>query len=135
MFSAGEEVEISYIRDGKKKTTNAKLKSKSMMKDEATDTDGNTIEKFGAVFKNAGEEVITRNNIKGGVIVKEISDDSPFHKARIEEGFIITGIEGKEINDVEDLKNIFSKLKGTIHVKGVFDGAEGNYIFPVKLED
>ena len=132
-FSAGDEVKISFIRDGKKKTATARLKSKSMMKDEGNDSGEKMIEKYGVVFKNAGEEVIARNNISGGVIVKEISGDSPFHKARVEEGFIITRIEGKEIKNVESLKSLFSKLKGTIQVEGIFDGAEGNYIFPVKL--
>ena len=132
-FSAGDEVKISFIRDGKKKTATARLKSKSMMKDEGDDSGEKMIEKYGVVFKNAGEEVIARNNISGGVIVKEISGDSPFHKARVEEGFIITRIEGKEIKNVESLKSLFSKLKGTIQVEGIFDGAEGNYIFPVKL--
>ena len=133
MFSAGDEVMISFIRDGKKKTTHARLKSKAMMKDEEDGKDEEILEKFGVVFKNADDEVAGRNNIRGGVIVKDITGDSPFYKARIEKGFIITRIEGKDVKDVQGLKTLLSKLKGTIQVEGIFDGAEGNYVFPVKL--
>ncbi len=135
MFSAGDEVTLSFTREGKKKTSTTKLKSKSAVPDESTNTsDKNTVEKYNTVFVNAGDKVLARNNIKGGVIVAEIKEDSPFGKAKIEEGFIITRIEGREVYNLDDLKNLLPKLKGTIHIEGKFEGSGGNYVFPVKLD-
>ncbi|MGB3464578.1 MAG: Do family serine endopeptidase [Cyclobacteriaceae bacterium] len=101
----GDEVEVTYIRDGNRKITTAKLRN----------TSGNTqiilavtTEIDGAVFSELSAIEKENFRINGGVKIEEI-EDGKWKDAGIREGFIITEIDKKPINDIEDLKNIINR--------------------------
>ena len=52
---------------------------------------------------------------------------------RIQEGFIITSIDGQDVNSIDDLKNILNSADGTVKLEGVYPGYDGTYGYPLSL--
>ena len=51
-------------------------------------------------------------------------------KAGVREGFIITQINNKPVNTVEDIKNVLGGIKGGVYIEGIYpDGMIAYYAF------
>ncbi|MCC6600659.1 MAG: PDZ domain-containing protein [Crocinitomicaceae bacterium] len=70
----------------------------------------------------------SKNKITGGVMITEIIDDTPAEKAGLNEGDVVTAIDGKATNRVEELVDyIQSKKPGdTVKVDYVRNGKKKN---------
>jgi serine protease Do len=135
-YNVGDKLKINYKRDGKDQTTTATLKTKPSVFDEiAKSTGGNVMEKLGATLHNVDEKMAKKNNIEGGVMVTNIKNGSPLQKARVQEGFIITSVDGMDISNVDDFKKAISGAEGTVRLEGIFDGYDGVYTYPLNLEE
>jgi len=101
----GDRVKVTYMHGTEKKTTNAELKSQ---------TGGTEIvvlaksENDGAIFLELSDEEKSIRDIEGGVKVSDVSDGK-WKDAGITEGFVITGIDKKEVRDLDDLENIIER--------------------------
>jgi len=135
-YNVGDKLKINYRRDGKDLTTTATLKTKPAAFDEiAKSSGGNVIEKLGATLQTVDEKLARKNNIEGGVIVTNIKNGSPLQKARVQEGFIITSVDGMDISNVEEFKKAIAAAEGTVRLEGIFDGYDGVYTYPLNLEE
>ena len=130
--NVGEKMKINYRRDGKELTTTATLKTKPTAFEEVAKSA--VSDKLGATIQTVDEKTAKKNNIEGGVIVTNIKAGGPFNKARIQEGFIITTVDGMEITNVEDFKKALANSSGTVQLEGIFDGWDGVYKYPLNLE-
>jgi S1-C subfamily serine protease len=66
--------------------------------------------------------------------VKKINRDGPFSKTRMQDGFIITSVNGIDIKSTEELSRAISRLKGeTIQLEGIYPGYDGIYRYPLNL--
>ena len=128
-----EKMKITYRRDGKEQVTTATLKTKPAAFDEAVKV--NVSDKLGASLQTLDEKTAKKNNIEGGVIVTEIKAGGAFNKARVQEGFIITSVDGAEVNSVEDFKKALENSTGTVQLEGIFDGWDGVYKYPLNFEE
>ena len=55
-------------------------------------------------------------------------------KTRMQEGFVITTINGVEVKNVDELKAALTNAKnGKVRVDGIYPGYEGNYTYPLNL--
>jgi S1-C subfamily serine protease len=72
-------------------------------------------------------------DVKGGVVVKSVTENGLMDKSRIQEGFIILKANGEEVRNVDDLQRILGKVNGTVKLEGVFPGYEGVYTYPLRL--
>ncbi|MEJ0105745.1 MAG: trypsin-like peptidase domain-containing protein [Bacteroidota bacterium] len=134
-YNVGDKLKIAYERDGKSLTTTATLKAKPPVIDEMVKSSGGSlIEKLGATLQTVDEKMARKNNIEGGVIVTNIKNGSPLQKARVQEGFIITSVDGMDITNVEEFKKAISVAEGTVRLEGIFDGYDGVYTYPLNLE-
>lgn len=113
----GDKVEVTYIRDGRELITKAELKntlgSTDIILTANTENDGTV---FGEVSELEKREL----NISGGVKVQELGEGK-WKDAGIKEGFIITEIDRKEIDGINDFKRIielYSDEEGVL-VEGV----------------
>lgn len=101
----GDEVDVTYIRDGKRKIASAKLRNTSgdtrIILAAKTEIDG-------ATFSEVTEMDRENYRIRGGVKVEELADGK-WKDAGITEGFIITEIDRKPVRDIEDLKDIIGR--------------------------
>lgn len=131
-FKPGDRINITINRDGKESTIPVTLKNKVGNTDLVKNT--SAIERLGSDFENVDKKTANANDIGGGVIVKKIKD-GPLKNSRMQEGFVITTVNGVEIKNVEELKEALVGIKGTIYFEGIYPGSPETYRYPVKLDE
>ena len=124
-LNTGEKVNITYKRDGKEYTTSATLKAET----------GNLGDVLGAELENLDKKTAEKNEVEGGVVVKKIKPGGPFSKTRMQDGFIITSVNGVDITNTEELSRAIASLRsGSLNLEGFYDGYDGMYRYPVNLQ-
>lgn len=131
-YNAGDKINITYKRNGKEYTATATLTAKSGTFDEiATNTVG---EKLGADLVTIDKKQAMQYEVEGGVLVKKIKQGGPFSKTRMQDGFIITSVNGTDITNIEELSQAIRSLKGeTIQLEGFYPGYDGIYRYPLNI--
>jgi len=134
-YNAGDKISITYRRDGNEKTASAVLKSKTGTYDQlaASATIG---EKLGAELETISKEKAEKYDVEGGVLVKKITAGGVFSKTKMQDGFIITTVNGQDITTVEQLGQAIRALRGeSIQLEGVYPGYVGIYRYPLSFGD
>ncbi len=88
------------------------------------------LDKLGAQLQTLSKKDAADMDVKGGVIVKSVTENGLMNKSRVQEGFIILKADGQDVKSVEDLEKILQKASGTVKLEGVFAGYEGVYSLP-----
>jgi hypothetical protein len=52
----------------------------------------------------------------------------------MQEGFVITSVSGQDVNSVEELSKVLSKMTGSVSLEGIYPGSDGPYRYPLNLE-
>ena len=129
-FSPGDKITVTYKRDGKENTVPIVLRNNSgttaMVKTSVMD-------KLGGQLATLSKKDAADLDVKGGVIVKSVTENGLMDRSRIQAGFIILRANGQEINSVEEFQKIIEKASGTIKLEGVFAGYEGVYTYPLRI--
>jgi serine protease Do len=130
----GEEVELTINRQGK--ATSIKVILNNM--------DGNTqlaikntheISKIlGAEFGDIDENLARKLDIKGGVRVKKLYAGKLRKHTQIREGFIITHVDSKAVQSVEELTKILEQKSGGVMIEGVYEDIPGEYYYAFGLD-
>lgn len=132
-FKPGEKVPVTYIRGGKEYEVNISLKG------QASKVETNVAEivgdRLGLELENLDNKKASQNSVAGGVVVKKIKEGGPFSGTRMEEGFIITTVNGRDIKNVDDLGRFMSANDGKIKLEGIYPGFNGVYTYQVKLDN
>jgi serine protease Do len=128
----GDKVNVTYERNGKEATVNVILKNKLNTTSVVKGT--SILEKLGGELVNLDTKTAKANEIEGGVLVKKVGDNL-LKKSRIEDGFVITSVNGIEVKNVDDLKNALKGAKGTVYFEGIYPGYLESYRYPIKLDD
>ncbi len=132
-LNTGEKVNITYKRDGKEFTTSATLKAETGTYDNLAAT--NLGDVLGAELENLDKKTAEKNEVEGGVVVKKIKPGGPFSKTRMQDGFIITSVNGVDITNTEELSRAIASLRsGSLNLEGFYDGYDGMYRYPVNLQ-
>lgn len=132
-YNAGDKVKISYRREGKEYATNATLSTKTGTYDEITSS--SIGEALGAELTTLDKKKAEEYDIEGGVVVKNIKKDSPFGRTRMQEGFIIIGVNGQEVTNVQTFTRLLKALEGSVQVEGIYPGSDGTYRYPLSLDE
>ncbi len=74
----------------------------------------------GATFEDVSYRNLTKLNIDGGVLIKQLKSGK-WKRSGIKEGFIITHIDKVPIDNVEDLNQTLDFKSGGILVEGIYD--------------
>ena len=131
-FKPGDKISITFIRDGKESTANITLKNKagnySVVKTESF------FDKLGGELATLDAATAKKNNLSGGVLVKKLGT-GVLKNTRMQEGFVITSVDGQAVNTLDDLKAALMNAHGTVRVEGVYPGYEGNYGYPLNLDN
>lgn len=132
-YKPGDKVTVQYKRGGKENTVTITLKNKAGNTDIVRSS--SVIEKLGGELVNLDKKVATANDVPGGVLVKKVGNGL-LSKSRMEDGFVITGINGKEIVNLDELKIALGNIKsGTIRIDGFYPGFEGRYTYPLQITE
>ena len=130
-YKPGDKISITYVRGGKENTASVTLKNKAGNYDAVKAA--NSLDILGGELVTVDKKTASANSIDGGVLVKK-KGEKAIGKSRIEENFIITNVNGKEIKTIEDLKAVMEKASGTMYFEGIFSGfPTETYRFPVNL--
>jgi Do/DeqQ family serine protease len=131
-YKPGDKVTLTYTRDGKENTASIILKNKANTT--ATVKTFSVLEKLGATFENIDKKTATANEINGGVSVKKIVAGGAINKSKIQEGFVITAVNGVEVKSLDDLKEALKGISGTAYFDGIYPGYPDSYRYPVRLD-
>jgi serine protease Do len=130
IYRPGDKIKVSYVHDGKEMITDVILKNSSGNTDVVKTS---MLDKLGE-FETLSKKDAVDNSLKGGVRVKSINEKGPFSKTRIEDNYVITKVNGKEVLTVDDLRRELEKTPaGSVQLDGVYPGYEGNYPITLKL--
>ncbi|OQP59160.1 serine protease [Niastella vici] len=123
-YRPGDKISLTYQREGKEYTSSLILKNMNGTNDVVKNS---VLDKLGAGLETVSKDDAKELNIKGGVMVKSISPRGLLSKVRIQEGYVITKANNKDINNTEDLRKVLEAATGTVKLEGVYPGYEGVY--------
>jgi len=131
-YRPGDKITVSYVRDGKETTTNLTLRNLTGTTDIVKTS---VFDKLGAQFQTLSKKGAQEMGVKGGVVVTSIGDKGAFSKTRMEAGYVILRVNGKEVLTVEDFRKEIEKSTGNVKLEGMYPGFEGIFPYPLKLND
>ena len=125
-YRPGDNVTVTVWRGGIEKKILVELR----------DNDGGTTLKssdkseikeiLGAQFSNISDETKTKLGITGGAQIKELQRGKLSYSG-IKKGFIVTKIDGNDINNSADLENLLENRSGGILLEGVYENGTKAY--------
>jgi Do/DeqQ family serine protease len=132
-FKPGDKVPVAYIRSGKEYMTTVELKESAGKLETVTST--NIEEKLGGTLENLSKAKAATYGIEGGVVVKTLKAGGALKGSKMEEGFVITSVNGKDVTSVEELTKTLASMIGTVRLEGFYPGYDGTYTYPLNLGD
>ncbi len=139
--SAGTKVTLTIFRDGKEIQRTVELKPRESdtktepvinnsekNNDRDNSTSSATFDDIGLSVRNLTSQEKNKYNVDEGVIITDVKPYSSAYDQRLGKGLLIVEADKKKIEDVGDLKNIFSKKKGSAVLLKLQD-AEGTNQF------
>lgn len=131
-FRPGDKVPITYVRGGKEYTAQVVLKKKAGTFEDVAVTNIGT--KLGGDLATFDKAKANEAGIEGGVLVKKITAGGALSRTRINEGFVITSVNGEEVTNLDELTKALSNVNGTVSLEGIYPGYDGTYKYPLNLE-
>jgi Do/DeqQ family serine protease len=123
----GDNVEVTFLRNGKEMNTTATLKNfsgdtKVVVKETPKVTEYN-----GVSFEDVRSSMRERLQIEGGAAIISL-DNEAWREAGVLEGFIVTRIGRTTINNAEDLVKTLKELEGEeVSILGVYPNGQRSY--------
>lgn len=135
MFSPGDTVEITYVRDGNTETSTVVLRN------QRGDTDLTrpaSLTDLGCAFMKVPDEQLKQLAISHGVAVSGL-EDGKVKQAGIRDGFIILVINGTPVSAPEDIERLYNSIMKSeqdkvMYIKGVYPTGKQAF-YAVSLED
>jgi Do/DeqQ family serine protease len=124
----GDRIPITYLRNNKETNVTLLLKKKG---DVISLNIANTL---GAELTTLDKSKARQYGIAGGVVVNKIKEGGIIGRTRMQQGFIITSVNGEDVRSVEDLSKLLSNISGPASVEGIYPGYEGPYKYPLNLQ-
>ncbi|MFP4090120.1 MAG: Do family serine endopeptidase [Cyclobacteriaceae bacterium] len=115
----GDEVEVTVLRDGERRTFDMKLQSLQGATELASSGRVEAMESLGAEFSELSSEQAEEYGTEGGVQVVR-TFPGKFRQQGIRPGFVITSIAGKAVRNMEDLTEIVRSERGGVLVEGFY---------------
>lgn len=132
-FRPKDKVSVTYKRGGKEYTTYVTLKGQ--VSTVVAVTTENVQDKIGADLATLDPKKALQYEVDGGVMVKKIREGGKLSETKMEEGFVITSVNGKPVNTVEELSKLLDNLLGTVSLEGFYPGYRGTYRYPLDLNN
>jgi Do/DeqQ family serine protease len=130
-FKPNDNVQLSYIRGGKEYNTTVTLRAK-VSNVEAVIPVADVI---GAELTTLDSKKADEYDVDGGVVVKKIKEGGKLSQTKMDEGFVITSVNGRPIKSVDELNRVLGSSIGTVKLEGFYPGFRGSYSYPLDLTD
>ncbi len=133
IFRPGDKIKITYKRNGSEYDVPVTLMNSSGTMDVVKNS---IFDRLGAELQPLQKKDAESLNVKGGIVVSSISDKGLFSKTRMEEGFVILKVNGKEVTTVDEFRKILESAgNGSVKLEGIYPGYDGAFTYPLKLND
>lgn len=125
----GDQAAIKVMRNGKERTFTLTLKNKNNTTALVKPGTANLVEMLGASFQSVNPEDLARLGIGNGIQIADLGPGK-LMRSGIRKGFIITKIDNKNIETVEDIISTLKGKEGGVFIEGVYpNGAKSYYAF------
>ncbi len=121
----GDEVTIELNRKGEDKTLTAVLKNSEGTTKTEVRPQNEVLNSLGAELAPISSETAKKLNIDGGVKVTKLYPGLLRQQTNMQEGFIITAINGKPVKTVEDVTKDLKDKKGGVLIQGMYEDSPG----------
>ncbi len=133
-YHPGDNITLTYLREGKEKTVNVILKNNAGSTEYLKKDVSSKISALGADFVNLSAQEKKDLGLSGGVKVAKLSEGKLSQNTNMREGFIITKIDNKQIDDIDELKSVLSNKKGGVMIEGRYPDYQGQYFYAFGLD-
>lgn len=120
----GDRVNVTYVRDGQTRSVTATLRNQNGNDKTITENDLTVAQKLGAQFQNLTERQKVYFGINNGVGVSRVSSNGLLASIGMNQGDIITSINGKAVNSTDDIDKILKGYKGQVNIKYLNDNGQ-----------
>jgi len=125
-FSPGDEIDIVYVRNGEKKTTQAVLRNQLNSTDYIAVRKDKILTDLGFELRDLDSEEKERLSVEGIMVVSIISK-SKIDKTNMDPSYIITHINEKPVKTVSELVDKLKVTKGLVKLEGLYENYPGDY--------
>lgn len=129
----GESVELSINRNGAEKNIAVILNNKEGDAKLLDKSSRKTIQTLGAEVENVSGALAEKLGIDGGVQVKKLYAGKLKKQTQMRDGFIITHVDGKAIDSIDELTKILDKKVGGVLLEGVYEEVPGAYYYALGM--
>ncbi|HEV3414180.1 MAG TPA: trypsin-like peptidase domain-containing protein [Puia sp.] len=125
----GDDVKISFVRNGSEQTVNAKLTGKMGTFASAKSA---AVESLGADFTDLSKDDAARLGISGGVVVGNIHDGGVLsNQTNMRPGFIITKVGDQPVRTVDEFKDALGKQGSNFQIQGIYPDSKDVYYYGI----
>ena len=125
-YRPGDNVTVTVWRGGIEKKILVELRDNDGGTSLKSSDKSEIKEILGAQFSNISDETKTKLGITGGAQIKELQRGKLSYSG-IKKGFIVTKIDGNDINNSADLENLLENRSGGILLEGVYENGTKAY--------
>lgn len=127
-YRPGNKIKVGYIREGIKKTTTIVLKNRGNTTELVNARKGKILEDLGFELRNLTKSEEKRLETTG-VYVKSIYKNSLIEETNMELGFVITSINERPVESMDDVVGLLSDSNGLVMLGGVYEEYDGEYYY------
>ncbi|MEJ7911528.1 MAG: trypsin-like peptidase domain-containing protein [Chitinophagaceae bacterium] len=127
-YRPGDRIPVTYLRSGKETSVTLVLKKRG---DVVTLNIGSSL---GAELTTLDKTKARQYGVSGGVVVTKIKEGGIIGRTRMQQGFIITSVNGQDITSIEELSKTLANVSGPASVEGIYPGYDGTYKYPLNLQ-
>jgi len=130
-YRPGDKVGVTYLRDGSEYFTDIELKNSNQNTKEVTKASlkKKYVPRLGAELAVISEEAKKQLKIPGGVQVTGLRNGLLSRTTDITEDFIITSIDRKPINSIDDVEMILASGRGGVMIEGIYPARPNNVVY------
>jgi serine protease Do len=129
----GDQVELLLARGNKEIDVKAALKNREGESNITTSSRSEISSILGAEFKDLDSKMAKKLDIVGGVQVTKLYTGKLMKYTDMREGFIITKVDGKSVNNTKELTKELENKKGGVLLEGVYEDLPGVYYYAFGL--
>lgn len=131
-YRPGDKISVEYIRDGKTMNTLVTLRNK-FNNTGSVDNGKEILASLGADFTPLSSAEASKLGLKGGLKVSNIREGKLKQYTEIQNGFIVTFINEKEIASTDELINAIGNKTGNITIEGIYPGKPFSFLYAFKM--
>ncbi len=131
----GEQVTLTVNRKGQQKQIDVVLNNRQGTQKLASKEEREIISLLGAEFETLDASEAQKLQIKEGIKVTRLYAGKLSNQTDMQEGFVITKVDGKPVKSVEELIKILEKKQGGVMLEGVYEDFPGTYYYAFGIEN